>query len=208
MDGTAEQKNNILKLGNFFFRNRSYLPLPFLILSVIFMEPTPASMIAGFCIGLAGEAIRLWSVSYAGSETRTTSGVGGTYLVTQGPYSIVRNPLYMGNILIYTGVGVMSMALFPWLQLAGLLFFSFQYYCIIRTEEKYLHEKFGKNYLTFLKSVNRFLPSFRTIPEEIRSGLSFSFEAGSKSEKRSIQALAMSALVIFIGYLIQNRLIP
>ena len=100
-----------------------------------FMKPTLSSIVAGFLIALTGELIRIWSVSFAGSETRTTSGVGGTYLVTQGPYSVVRNPLYIGNILLYVGIGIMSMSLFPYLQLFALCFFIFQYYCIILAEE-------------------------------------------------------------------------
>jgi len=158
----------------------------------------------GFLIALCGELIRIWSVSYAGSETRTTSGVGGTYLVTQGPYGIVRNPLYIGNILIYTGIGIMSYSFFPWLQLFGLLFFSFQYYCIILREEEFLSGKFGDAFKKFTASVNRFLPGFSGVPEEIRSQLSLNVKAGIISEKRSIQAFLISALIIVAGYLLGN----
>lgn len=89
----------------------------------------------GICVVLLGEAIRVWSVGYAGSETRTTSGVGGSNLVTQGPYSLIRNPLYWGNIMIYSGFGIMSNALFPYLLIIAFAYFVFQYYLIIINEE-------------------------------------------------------------------------
>ncbi len=197
--------NIFLRLGDLFFRYRSYIPIPFLLVSLIFMKPTITSIVVGFLIALCGELIRIWSVSYAGSETRTTSGVGGTYLVTQGPYGIVRNPLYIGNILIYTGIGIMSYALFPWLQLFGLLFFFFQYYCIILREEEFLSGKFGDAFKKFTASVNRFLPGFSGVPDEIRSALSLNVNAGIISEKRSIQAFLISALIIVAGYILGIR---
>jgi protein-S-isoprenylcysteine O-methyltransferase Ste14 len=82
---------------------------------VWFAEPTILSMAAGFVLVCCGESLRFWGVSIAGSETRTTGKVGGTYLITNGPFAYVRNPLYVGNMLMYIGIGVMSMALFPWL---------------------------------------------------------------------------------------------
>jgi len=108
------------------FKYRSYTPIPFLILMLIYADASIVSFIVGFVIALSGEAIRLWGVSWAGSETRTTgAGVGGTFLVISGPFAHVRNPLYVGNILIYLGIGIMSMALFPYLQIIAAVFFIF-----------------------------------------------------------------------------------
>ncbi|MEK9136428.1 MAG: methyltransferase, partial [Bacteroidota bacterium] len=62
-----------------------------------FVLPTLPSMVLGFLLMVGGEAIRFWGVSIAGSETRTTGKVGGTYLITNGPFAYMRNPLYVGN---------------------------------------------------------------------------------------------------------------
>src|SRR5437867_6762129 len=94
------------------FQYRSYTPIPFLLVMMMFAHPTLTSLLTGFCFLCAGESLRLWGVAIAGSETRTTGPVGGTYLITTGPFSHVRNPLYVGNILIYLGLGVMSFAVF------------------------------------------------------------------------------------------------
>lgn len=192
-------------LGSFFFKYRSYIPVPFLIVMVIFMKPTLMSIAGGFVVAALGEIIRIWAVSYAGSETRTTEGVGGTYLVTQGPYGVTRNPLYIGNILIYTGLGIMSYALFPYLQLFGLLFFTFQYYCIILAEEEFLAGKFLTKFETYKKNVNRFLPQFKELPPEIKSDLSKDISKGLRSERRSLQAIIITSVII-IGYYIITKL--
>ena len=106
------------------FKYRSYTPIPFVIVMFLFANSNIWSLIAGLIVALSGEFIRLWGVSWAGSETRTTGEAGGTFLIVSGPFAHVRNPLYVGNILIYTGLGIMSFALFPWLQIAGFIFFN------------------------------------------------------------------------------------
>lgn len=171
---------------------------------LVFMEPTLLSIVFGFAVALSGELIRIWSVGFAGSETRTTSGVGGTYLVTQGPYSIVRNPLYLGNILIYTGIGIMSNALFPYLQIAGWIFFTFQYYCIILAEEDFLSNKFSETYSQYRSSVNRFIPWFYELPKTIRSNLNFNLKEGIKSEKRSLQAFLITSSIIILYFILKE----
>jgi len=114
------------------FKYRSYTPIPFLVIIMIFENANTLSLIIGFIIALFGETMRLWGVRWAGSETRTTGGVGGTFLIVSGPFAQVRNPLYLGNILLYVGLGVMSFALFPYLQAFAFLFFLIQYHIIVR----------------------------------------------------------------------------
>src|SRR3990167_8610404 len=125
------------------FKYRSYTPIPFLIVMFFFANPNIWSIFTGLGIALAGEAIRIWGVSWAGSETRTTGNVGGSFLVISGPFAHVRNPLYVGNILMYTGLGIMSFALFPYLQILGLIFYYFQYKLIVQEEELYLEKTTG-----------------------------------------------------------------
>ncbi len=187
-----------------FFKYRSYTPIPFLVLAIMYINANIWSLIAGFLISLAGEIIRLWGVSWAGSETRTTGNVGGTFLIVSGPFAYVRNPLYVGNILIYAGLGLMSFALFPYLQIAGLLFFYIQYTFIVLEEENYLHKTFGEEFENYVKNVRRFFPRIT----RYRSGNAvqppFNFKAGLKSEKRSLQAFSLAALTIILLWFVQR----
>ena len=179
-----------------FFNYRSYTPIPFLICMFVFQQATVQSMIIGFIIALVGELIRLWGVSWAGSETRTTGGVGGTYLIVSGPFAYVRNPLYVGNILLYTGFGVMSLALFPYLQFLALIFFVLQYYLIVKEEESFLIEKFGESFKNYIKNVPRFIPRFTPYKSENLDQPNWNIKAGLRSEKRSLQAFTLVTIIL------------
>lgn len=160
------------------------------------------SLIIGFLITAAGESIRLWGVSCAGSETRTTCQPGGTYLIVTGPFAYMRNPLYLGNVLIYLGIGVMSFAIFPYLQIIALLFFIFQYYFIIKAEEEFLLGKYGDEYRHYMENVPRFF--FRLFPYKapVVKQPPFKFKAGLRSEKRTFQAIGFVAAAIFLLWFI------
>jgi protein-S-isoprenylcysteine O-methyltransferase Ste14 len=179
------------------FSYRSYTPIPFLIVMLIFAEPTFWSLLIGFLIALVGELIRFWGVGYAGGETRTTGPVGGSKLVTNGPYAYVRNPLYLGNMLMYLGFGVMSMALFPYFQIIGLIYFFVQYYLIVTLEEDYLSRAFPDEYALYIKHVPRFIPRLKRY--EFASNFKFDIKEALRSEKRTLQAFF---LVVALNILI------
>lgn len=182
------------------FKYRSYTPLPFLVLMIVFQQATITSMIVGFAIALLGEFFRLWGVSYAGSETRTTDGVGGTFLVVSGAFAYVRNPLYVGNMLMYLGIGVMSWALFPYLQIIALLFFFWQYSVIIKEEEEFLLSKYGKNFEDYCKAVPKLIPSFIKYKNPGLEQPEYQLQKGLHSEKRTFQAFGIIILIILIRY--------
>lgn len=178
------------------FKNRSYTPLPFLLVMIVFAEPTVTSLLLGFVIVLLGESIRFWGVSIAGAETRTTGSVGGTYLITTGPFGHVRNPLYVGNMLMYAGVGVMSMALFPWLLIIACIWFLVQYSLIISREEEYLRGHFGAAYEEYLKNVPRLLPRLSPYRSAAPPPKHLNFAEGLASERRTLQAMSLVTLII------------
>jgi protein-S-isoprenylcysteine O-methyltransferase Ste14 len=188
-------------LGKLFYKYRSYTPLPFVFVMLLFVDSNITSLIVGFIIAMIGESIRIWAVGYFGSVSRATSQYVDASLITQGPYSYLRNPLYLGNIIIYLGLGIMSMSFFPYLQLFALVYFSFQYYCIVLSEEEYLSNKYNGLFENYRKNVKRFFPKKNSIPSEISSNLSFHLYAGLKSDKRSLQALLVTAILILIFYL-------
>lgn len=180
------------------FKYRSYTPIPFLLIMFFYENANIWSLIAGFIIAMVGELIRLWGVSWAGSETRTTGTVGGAFLIISGPFAHVRNPLYIGNILMYLGIGVMSYALFPYLQIVALMFFVFQYYLIIKEEEEYLSKTYGKSYEDYIRKVPRFIPRLLPYKDKDVKQPVFKLNAGLKSEKRTLQAFGFVTITIFL----------
>jgi protein-S-isoprenylcysteine O-methyltransferase Ste14 len=77
------------------------------------------------------------------------------YFVDRGPYRLVRNPMYTGVLLVSVSLGL---ALGTWLLplLGGGVFALFV--LRTRTEEKYLIERFGDQYLQYMQRVGRFFP--------------------------------------------------
>lgn len=182
---------------------RSYTPIPFIIVMLVYAQPTVATLITGFIIALLGESLRFWGVSIAGSETRTTGNVGATHLVTEGPFGYVRNPLYVGNILMYVGIGIMSNALMPWLPIITFFFFVVQYQLIVSREEEHLRSAFADEYPKYFEHVPRFFPRFSRYVGEHTFHRKADFKRGLNSETRTLQAFAVISFAVVARYIFQ-----
>jgi protein-S-isoprenylcysteine O-methyltransferase Ste14 len=92
---------------------------------------------------------RLWALLYiSGHKTHE--------VITDGPYSIVRHPLYLFSFIGAIGIGLASENI---LVMAVLIIFYLSYYPLtILSEERRLTEKFGQVYLDYIKRTPRFLP--------------------------------------------------
>lgn len=187
------------------FRYRSYTPIPFLILMIIFAKPNAMSFAVGFVFLIIGEFIRLWGVSLAGGETRTTKNVGGSQLVTSGPFSYVRNPLYLGNITMYFGIGVMSNAAFPVLTIITLFYFFMQYHFIVKLEEEHLEKMYGDEYRNYKSLVPRFIPKFRKYKFTKSEQPKLEWKKGLKSEIRTFQAIILVILIIIVIWILRSE---
>jgi hypothetical protein len=79
-------------------------------------------------------------------------------LITKGIYSFVRNPIYTAFIFVFTGILIMGSNLF--LLILPILFWINLTVILKLTEEKWLLEKFGDEYVDYCKVVNRIIPWF------------------------------------------------
>lgn len=102
-----------------------------------------------------GEALRLWAVGHIGVVSRTRSDRLGP-LVASGPFSIVRNPLYIGNILLWLGLTLS--ARLPWLTPVVALLLALEYRAIVGWEEHVLAERLGDEYRRYAAQVPRWIP--------------------------------------------------
>ncbi len=189
-------------LSSFLFKYRSYTPIPFIIIMLFYRNANIWSLIIGFIMVVTGELIRLWGVSWAGSETRTTGEPAGTYLIVSGPFAYTRNPLYTGNILIYLGIGIMSFAIFPYLQIIALLFFFFQYHYIIKAEEEFLISKYGDDYKHYKENVPKFFWRLSSYKKQDVKQPPFKLKAGLRSERRTFQAIVIIMIAIILLWFI------
>jgi len=103
----AEQRTSA-RVGAVLFRNRSWLPVPFLLVALLApANPSATLWLVGAVLIVLGEWIRLAGVAAAGTVTRRRSR-DVQRLVTYGIFRWVRNPLYVGNFLIWMGFVVIS----------------------------------------------------------------------------------------------------
>lgn len=139
------------------FRNRSYTPIP-LALAIIYFAGKGNLYPFGFSLIIIGELLRLNGVRYAGGATRTRN-VGVQILCTSGPFAYVRNPLYLGNVIIYLGIVLVAGGDY-WvtIMMVTTLFFLIQYGLIISLEEKTLKRELGEPYIIYYNAVPRIFP--------------------------------------------------
>ena len=180
------------------FSFRSYTPIPFIIVMVAFAAPGLWTFVAGCAVMVAGELTRFVGVAYAGPLTRVTGEVGAPELIVAGPFAHVRNPLYVGNMLLYVGVGIAANALAPWLVLGAAAYFLFQYWMIVSLEEEFLEKKFGEVYRGYRQAVPRFVPRpspYRTPQQATQQP---DYASAVRSERRTFQAIVLILVVIVL----------
>lgn len=77
------------------------------------------------------------------------------HLVTNGPFAVSRNPLYLGDTLLMFGVGLI--AGWIWFFVLGLIAAFLTQHLAIVPEERHLASRFGKKYLDYKKKVRRWI---------------------------------------------------
>src|SRR5258708_13748165 len=112
-----------------------------------FAHPNWISIAAGTVVASVGLLIRAAASGHIRKNAQLT---------TTGPYAYVRNPLYLGSILI--AVGFIIAARNWWIGLAALAMFAFIYIPVVRAEEIYLRSVFPE-FENYCAHFSRFFPS-------------------------------------------------
>ena len=108
----------------------------------------------GLALFFAGGLLHAWSVAVRGRYTVSWSMSADQRLVTDGPYSFVRHPSYLGYMLMVLGVTAVWQMWFtyiPWVAIPG-------YVMVSRREEKLLLDHFGDEYRRYMEQVDAFTP--------------------------------------------------
>jgi protein-S-isoprenylcysteine O-methyltransferase Ste14 len=198
-------KDALVGNGRFLFRWRSLLPLLLLpALALALRESAQLNQVMGeeletlwawicFLVALVGLAIRCYTIGYTprGTSGRGTRHLRADRLNTTGIYSIVRNPLYLGNAIIALGL-VLAIKVW-WLAaivaLAGLLYLE----RIVAAEEEFLAERFGVEYSRWVERTPAFIPR----PSLWRpSELPFSWRTVLRREYHGLLVITASFFVI------------
>ncbi|NND69319.1 MAG: isoprenylcysteine carboxylmethyltransferase family protein [Halioglobus sp.] len=154
----------------------------------------------GATLLVCGLVIRLWAALYIVHNRNR-------HLVSSGPYSIVRNPLYVGNFVAIFGALVAAGSFLA--ILIGMLGMAFVYYFTIRYEDARLAIHFEDEFNEFRARVPRVIPSLRNIKalftQERKD--SISYNNIQKELFRALQALGVVALILVFTYAVRYGLI-
>jgi protein-S-isoprenylcysteine O-methyltransferase Ste14 len=127
------------------------LPLP-----LIFPEATLIRWMAGGGLILIGVAIVAAGIrSFSRAATPVPSNRPVRALVTTGIHGWSRNPIYVGMILLYSGIGIVARS--PWVLILALPLVVILRYGVIAREETYLERRFGDAYRDYTARVRRWL---------------------------------------------------
>jgi protein-S-isoprenylcysteine O-methyltransferase Ste14 len=190
------------RIGNWFFRWRSYLPLLLLVLFLLSLKDfsylTSQSNMNRlwelFCLGISslGLIIRILTVGYVprGTSGRNTKRQVAEVLNTTGMYSVVRHPLYVGNFIMWLGISLLFHLW--WFTLLITLIFWLYYEKIMYAEEEFLKKNFGEQFFIWAEKTPLFVPDFSLwqAPQ-----MQFSLKSALKREYASFFAM----ITIFTG---------
>jgi protein-S-isoprenylcysteine O-methyltransferase Ste14 len=150
------ERTDAARIGAFLFRYRGFLPVPFLLVPLLVPgNQTGSGWLVGALFILAGEALRMAGVAAAGTVTRRRSR-NVQRLVTYGVFAWMRNPLYVGNFLIWIGFVIGSGVL--WFLPIAVALFALEYTLIVRYEEGVLESIFGAEYVAYKERTPRWFP--------------------------------------------------
>lgn len=131
---------------------RSFIGILCLIVVLLLATPNTWSIFSGFLLMMAGMFFRAWSSGYINKDRE---------LATEGPYSLTRNPLYFGNLILGSGVAVASNNVITYLIFIVYYFTFFTFLIVI--ERKRMRQRFGQQYEAWAREANLFFPKIKKI---------------------------------------------
>jgi protein-S-isoprenylcysteine O-methyltransferase Ste14 len=192
----------VIACGDFLFKYRNYLfPAIFVVLVLTASRTSWTSErvddaldVAGVVLAVLGQALRALVIGLAYIKRGgLNKKVYASDLVTTGIFASCRNPLYVGNAMILAGLLLICNT--PWAYLIAGGFFVFAYWCIVRTEETFLLNKFGDEYAEYCRNVNRWVPDLGRVFEAMRT-MSFNWRRVVMKDYSTIVTWVLGAMAL------------
>lgn len=193
-------------LGSFFFKTRDAL-FPVVLIGLIALStsaiphdnPAQARLFdwVGVSIAALGQVLRIAVVGYRyivrGGRNREVYAEG---LVTTGFFTMSRNPLYVGNLLILFGLHLIWHS--PLMLSIGIPFFLLGYRAIVAAEESYLGRQYGHEYAAYCQRTPRWWPRLGGI-RAATAGMTFNWRRVILKEYGSA-AYWMAGAALLMGF--------
>lgn len=192
-------------LGRFVFRFRDYLTPLIGVVVLLSTRPHPLfgseaadrwMNLAGILVSLTGQVIRVTVIGYAyivrgGIDKK----LAAPRLVSAGFYNHSRNPMYLGNFLLFIGLALIYNS--PFVYLVGLPLCLTALVSIVRAEEEFLRGRFGAEYEDYCSRVNRFIPDIGGLRATL-SRMHFDWRRVLRKEYGTTLAWT-SAVIVFLA---------
>jgi protein-S-isoprenylcysteine O-methyltransferase Ste14 len=159
------------------------------VIFLIWMHPSPRSLVIGNLVALAGALLRLWAAGHIEK---------GRVLAQSGPYAYTRNPLYLGSLIMALGIIIAGQGY--WLLLPFGIFFIGFYLPVMRAEEQDLSHAFGEEFLKYSKHVPLFFPCRRIASRD--SSIFLWSRVRKNREHRNLASLVIVEAILILRLLI------
>jgi protein-S-isoprenylcysteine O-methyltransferase Ste14 len=167
-----------VRVGHFLFGYRDYLfPAAFLMLTIMTKPTFPFGSeqwdrwmdAVGFLVAVVGQGWRALVVGCAQNIRRCgrQKRIAAATLIRTGLFAHSRNPLYLGNLLIFCGLVIIANSY--WWYVLALPGVIGVYWAIVLAEEESLAQRFGQDYVEYCRTVNRFIPVLSGLGRTLRS---------------------------------------
>lgn len=159
---------------------RSFIGFLCLVAMLLLAEPSARSIFVGFLLMMTGMFFRGWSSGYINKDKE---------LATEGPYSLTRNPLYFGSLILGCGIAVACNHTVAYLIF--LVYYLTYFTFLIAIERKRMRQRFGRQYEEWAKKANLFFPKIKKIGKH-------NFNIAFYMKNREYRVLYFSLFVIAV----------
>lgn len=156
------------------------------ILLVLFAKPNPPGIVIGLILIIIGESIRIWAAGHLQKNENLT---------VTGPYAYVKNPLYIGSILITAGFCILADNIY--LLAAATFMFCFHYIPYKkRVEGDRLKKIFGSRFEDYDREVPDYLPRQTPYSKEM---VSWQFKFFVENSEEGILLIIIAGILLILS---------
>ncbi|MCX6558770.1 MAG: isoprenylcysteine carboxylmethyltransferase family protein [Candidatus Aminicenantes bacterium] len=159
---------------------RSFIGFLCLVAMLLLAIPSARSIFGGFLLMMMGMFFRAWSSGHINKDKE---------LATEGPYSLTRNPLYFGSLILGSGIAVACNRPIDYLIFIVYYFAFFTF--LIAIERKRMRKRFGRQYEDWAKQANLFFPKIKKVHKS-------NFNIAFYMKNREYRVLFFSLFVIAV----------
>lgn len=189
-----------------FYRQRALWGNIFALLGLIIVlidaqiHLTPFRLLIGFAVALIGCGLRIWASGYIWTNIDQPLPAAQLGLITAGPYAYVRNPIYLGAILMISGLYI---SFGSWIAaLVAIVPTIFMHSWHIKYEEEFMVEQFGNTFLEYKSKIPALVPNIWGRYQSNHG--EFHFARGLKHDIGPISSFAILFVAMFCYSVLVN----